>query len=283
MRSPRTTTSSGWRTPRAEASGCWNWAKTCSRTSFHSPAVSYTNYPGHTFKASWNLSRLFAIDGDERWRSGAEQTIDEVLTKAWDETLDYRIVNPSGAPTEWWELEQAFTAGISAWYTGRTPELRARYLKLADEGIAAFHRVFDDPEYGEAFKLPSGEGLKSDTYKASYHTTETGYYSLLYGQLFYRHRSVSLFYRFEPSAEPRTVHLTPIYSPRLRITDVSLDGAPYESYGSMTRRLDIPAGTGGVFEVTFWIDDTAAAVRDGSRQPCRLAPAVSNQRLAPNP
>ena len=94
---------------------------------------------------------------------------------------------------------------------------------------------------------------------------------MLYGQLLYRHRPVSLYYRFQPTAEARSIRLTPIYSPRLRITDVKLDGAAYANYGATTRTLDIPAGTGGVFKVTFWIDDTPATVKDDPTYACTPA------------
>ncbi|MFZ5894893.1 MAG: hypothetical protein ACOY0T_27780 [Myxococcota bacterium] len=232
------------------------------------PAPSYTNFSGHVLKASWNLSRFFMITGEERWRTGAEQTIEEVLKKVWNDSLDHRMTSQGGGTPEWWELEQGFTSGILAYYNAATPELRARYLELADESVAAFHRVYDDPVYGDAFKTPSRAGAKGDTYKAGYHTTETGYYSLLYGQLLYRHRPVSLYYRIRPAAEARSIRLTPIYSPRLRITDVTLDGAAYTAFGATKRQLDIPAGTGGIFKVTFWIDDTPGS---GATQPCTLA------------
>lgn len=235
------------------------------------PTTSYTNFTGHILKASWNLSRLFIALGDDRYRTGAEQTIEEVLTKVWDDSLDYRFKSNGGMP-EWWELEQAFTAGILAYYTGRTPELRARYLKLADDSIATFHRIYEDPVDGEAFKTPVPGGTKGDQYKAGYHSTETGYYSLLYGQLFYQHRPVSLYYRIQATPEPRSIALTPIYSPRLRIAAVTLDGAPFEEYGALTRRLDLAAGVGGLFKVTFWIDDTPDAAGDdvAGRLACTL-------------
>lgn len=209
---------------------------------------------GHVLKVSWTLSRLYLAFQEEPWRVGAEKALDEVLTKAWDASLAYRFLS-QGLPPEWWELEESFNAGILAYYTGRDAARRATYLKMADESITAFHNVYDDPIYGETFKVPAGTPYKGDVYKAGYHTTETGYYSLLYGQLLYQHRPVSLYYRFQSAAQARSIRLTPMYSPQLRIVTVSLNGAQFESFDAVTRTLSIPAGVGGIFKVTFWIDD----------------------------
>lgn len=222
------------------------------------PIARGQTFTGHVLKTAWSLSRIYLAFGDERLRDGAERSLDEVLTKVWDDSLDYRFTSRGGEP-EWWELEEGFVGGLLSYYTGRTPELRARYLKLADESVAAFHRVYDDPEFGETFKVPSGDLTKGDLYKAGYHSTETGYYSLLYGQLLYQHRPVSLYYRFLPTNQSRSLQLTPIYAPQLRITAVTLDGAPYEDYDALAHRLDIDPGVGGIFKVTFWVDNTPDA------------------------
>lgn len=212
-------------------------------------------FTGHVLKTSWMLSRLYLAFSEEPLRSGAELAIEEVLTKVWDDSLPYRFKS-RGGPPEWWELEEAFNAGILGYYTGRTAELRARHLKLADAAIEAFHAVYDDPVYGETFKLPGATSdFKGDYYKAGYHTTETGYYSLLYGQLLYQHRPVSLYYRFQPAAEARQIALTPLLARELVITAVDLNGKPFETYDAQTRKLSIPPATGGVFKVTFWVND----------------------------
>lgn len=212
---------------------------------------------GHVLKASWCLSRLFLALGDEKWRSGSETALTEVATKVWDESLDYRFLSGGDLP-EWWELEEAYNASMLGYYTGRTAELRTRNLRLADESVAAFHRVYDDPINGETFQFPGHSGAKGNVYKAGYHTTETGYFSLLYGQLLYLHKPVSLYYRFKPQASARTVRLSPVEFASLRITSVTLSGTAYEPFDSIARTIDIPTDVGGIFKVTFWLDDAPA-------------------------
>jgi mannose/cellobiose epimerase-like protein (N-acyl-D-glucosamine 2-epimerase family) len=213
---------------------------------------------GHVLKVSWLLSRLYLAFHEEQWRVGAEKALDEVLTKVWDTSLTYRFLS-QGVPPEWWELEEAFNAGMLAYYTGRDAVRRASYLKVADEAIAAFHDVYDDPVNGETFKVPTNTTYKGDLYKAGYHTTETGYYSLLYGQLLYQHRPVALYYRFQPSAQARSIRLTPMVAPQLRIVAVSLNGEAFDAFDAVTRVLSIPSGVGGIFKVTYWVDDAAVA------------------------
>jgi hypothetical protein len=94
---------------------------------------------------------------------------------------------------------------------------------------------------------------KGDMFKAGYHSVELFYLVYLYGNLYYHNQPVTLYYNFEPDDSDRTISLWPvaIEDERLLISAVQLDGADYANFDPSTRELTIPAGTGGVFAVTF--------------------------------
>lgn len=155
---------------------------------------------------------------------------------------------------DWWTVEQGFTAGIMNWYLSRKPE----YLRMADESLRFFMDYYYDYDNGEVFSVVSNSGSvtnskKGDMFKAGYHSVELFHLVYLYGNLYYHNRPVTLYYNFEPADSARTVHLWPlaIEDGRLLISEVSLDGANYADFDPAARSLAIPAGTGGVYAVTF--------------------------------
>ena len=63
----------------------------------------------------------------------------------------------------------------------------------------------------------------------------------------------TLHYNFKPLPTDREINLTPlaINDSSLIISQVLLEGQSYTNYNPTTRVLNLPAGTGGHFEVTF--------------------------------
>jgi hypothetical protein len=118
---------------------------------------------------------------------------------------------------------------------------------------------FVDHQYGEIYADRTRYGgfawneAKGNSGKAGYHSIETGYYTYLYGNLFYTYQPVVLHYNFEPAQLNREILLTPlaIKDSNLIVSNVLLDGQTYSNYDPFNRVLNLPAGIGGHFEVTF--------------------------------
>jgi hypothetical protein len=120
-------------------------------------------------------------------------------------------------------------------------------------------KYFVDHQYGEVYSDRTRYGgfawneAKGNSGKAGYHSTETGYYTYLYGSLFYTYQPVVLNYNFEPFQSEREILLTPlaITDSNLVVSNVLLDGQAYSNYDPLNRVLNLPAGVGGHFEVTY--------------------------------
>jgi hypothetical protein len=127
-----------------------------------------------------------------------------------------------------------------------------------DRSIDFLQRHFMDAQWGGMYFGTSPDGAKvttnskSDKYESGHHCVETGYHGYLYGNLLYRRRPVTLYYRFA-AATARQIRLSPLTmdDARLQITAVDLDGKPFTTFTGPTRTLDIPAGVGGKFKLTF--------------------------------
>jgi hypothetical protein len=130
---------------------------------------------------------------------------------------------------------------------------------MADETINFFMNYFVDHEYGEIYADRTRYGgfawneAKGNSGKAGYHSIETGYYTYLYGSLFYTNQPVTLHYNFYPLPTERELLLTPlaIKDTNLIIAEVLRDGQYYADFDPFNRILTLPAGVGGQFEVTY--------------------------------
>ncbi|MBK9099624.1 MAG: T9SS type A sorting domain-containing protein [bacterium] len=120
-------------------------------------------------------------------------------------------------------------------------------------------QYFVDHQNGEVYADRTRYGgfawneAKGNSGKSGYHSIETGYYTYLYGKLLFTEESAKLHYNFYPLPTDREINLTPIAirDEGLVISQVLLDGQSYSNYNNITRVLNLPAGTGGHFEVTF--------------------------------
>ena len=222
---------------------------------------------GHVLKSAWCLARVYGIDPRPDYLDAAQMLVADVLEHGYDQVLggpykDYNRTtgemlmwgNPDTAKA-WWQMEQAITAGYTLWsITGEES-----YLDMADKSLHFFMRYFVDHTYGDVYENRTrygGEtwGLnKGGGGKAAYHSIETGYYNYLYGSLFVHGEPVELYYWFEPEVVDRAITLNPVSSTftPLSITQVKLDDVEYGDFVPATRILNIPAGLGGEFKVTF--------------------------------
>lgn len=223
---------------------------------------------GHVLKSAWCLARINQVDPRGIYIDAAETLIEDVLENGFDHEFggpykDYNRVtgemlmwgNPDTAKA-WWQMEQAITAGLILYQeTGNIS-----YLETADKTLHFFMQHFVDHTYGDVYENRTRYGdqtwglNKGGGGKAGYHSIETGYYTYLYASMFLHESAFSLYYYFEPQPGERVITLTPsTHDPSrpLQIDGILLDGEEYTNFDWVSRRLTIPAETGGEFLVTF--------------------------------
>jgi hypothetical protein len=152
-------------------------------------------------------------------------------------------------------MEQAVNAGLLL-YTITRNDI---YLKMADETLAFFMKYFVDHTYGDVYQNRTKYGAqiwdlnKGNSGKGGYHSIELGYYVYLYGNILLNHRPATLYYKFTPEARDRDITLNPLsfLAWNIWIGSVTRDNLSWTSFDANKRILHIPAGTGGVFAVTF--------------------------------
>lgn len=234
----------------------WNWDNNETMTIM-----------GHVLKSAWCLGRIYQIKPDTVFTWGATKLIDDVWQNGYDHEYggpykDYDRMtgemlmwgNPDTAKA-WWQMEQAVTSGLQMYYiTGDS-----LYLQMADETLDFFMKYFVDHTYGEVYENRERSGPltwgdhKGSESKAGYHSIELGYYVYLYGKLFVNNEPATLHYYFKPKNQNRNILLNPLALPEnhLRIKNVWLDGVLYSDYDPDNRILNLPAGTGGYFQVEY--------------------------------
>ncbi len=223
---------------------------------------------GHAIKTAWCLARAYLIFGEDAYRDGAVRILEDIYRKnpqssrdLWDHeygaprgefnVLTGQVTNFRG---DWWTVEQGVTGGLMNYYITRDP----RWLEMAEDAMRFFMESYYDHENGEVYAVVNANGTihdpkKGDMFKAGYHSIEQFYLSWLYSSLFVVNQPVSLYYRFEPTEEARSFSLTPIAhaDDMLLMTAVELDGAPFANFDPVERRIELAAGEGGIFRVTF--------------------------------
>ncbi len=234
----------------------WNWDNSVTMTIM-----------GHVLKTGWCLARINQLFPDTSYMNAAQYLINDVWQNGYDhefggpykdfnrvtgEMLLWGLLDSAKA---WWQMEQAIVAGLEMYY--QTDE--SWYLQMADETINFFMTYFVDHINGEIYENRKRRGgiawneAKGNSGKAGYHSIETGYYTYLYGNLFYWRHPIVLHYNIEPQQTEREILLTPlaIKDSNLVISNVLLDGQAYTNYDATNRILNLPTGIGGHFEITY--------------------------------
>jgi mannose/cellobiose epimerase-like protein (N-acyl-D-glucosamine 2-epimerase family) len=234
----------------------WNWDSNETMTIM-----------GHVLKAGWCLARINQLFPDTSYVNSAEV----LITDVWENGYDHEYGGPykdfnritgemllwglQDSAKAWWQMEQPIVAGLQMYDITK----ESWYLQMADETINFFMNYFVDNENGEIYADRTRYGgfawneAKGNSGKAGYHSIETGYYTYLYGNLFYTNQPVTLHYNFYPLPTEREMLLTPlaIKDTNLIIAQVMHDGQFYANYDPVNRILTLPAGVGGQFEVTY--------------------------------
>ncbi|GAB4414799.1 MAG: hypothetical protein OHK0039_22900 [Bacteroidia bacterium] len=248
---------------------------------------------GHVIKTAWCLARAYMIDPKPIYREAAQYMIDEMMFDGGYDYVNGGLFMGYNWATgvveqkkDYWMLEQGVTSGLINYFLATDSADRELNLGMADGCLGFFMEHMVDPVYGEIYSQtdPAGNVVnadKSDPFKGGYHNIELSYLTYVYGHLFLHEDSVSLYYHFAPAASPRTFKMTPvaIRDDLLGISRVQLDGAPYGAFDPQTRMLDIPAGVGGVFKVTYYLTGPFVAVRDQLSQHVRMYPNPANSHV----
>ena len=234
----------------------WNWNNSETMTIM-----------GHVLKAGWCLARIYQLTPDTSYINAAELLISNVWNNGYDHDFggpykDYNRVTGEmllwglqDSAKAWWQMEQAITAGLQMYDITKD----FWYLQMADETLNFFMNYFVDHVYGEVYADRTRYGgfawseEKGSDSKAGYHSIETGYYTYLYGSLFYTDEPVTLHYVYKPLDYDRDFILTPlaINDTNLIISQVLHNGQVYTNFDANDRVLTLPSGVGGHFEVTF--------------------------------
>ncbi len=222
---------------------------------------------GHVLKTAWCLGRIFEIQPDSIYLTTAKQLVEMVLTKGYDHVFggpykDYNrttgqmlMWGQADTAKAWWQMEQAITSGLALYHiTGDT-----KYLQMADETQSFFMKYFVDHVYSEVFSDRTRYGNqiwgleKGNDGKAGYHSIELGYYSYVYGKLFFKHEPITLYYNIQSANQDRAFTMKPLEVPdgELSITNVTLNGVSYFNYDGNALTLNISSGTGGKYAVTY--------------------------------
>jgi len=233
-----------------------NWSVISSQTSVDT---------GHILKSAWVLARVYLRHPDARYRSAARKLIYEVLNNGgWDEIagVPYTTGNWStGQVTklaECWQIEQAIMSGLSNWYIADNQADRDKFLKMADRSLQFFAKFVIDHTNGGTYKMnnlngSSTDGVKSNFYNVEYHSTETFYFTYLYGNLMLRRKPVTLYYKIAASNAQQVIQLNPVSidDASIQIQSVTLDGAPLTTFSAAKREVTLASGQGGKLRVVF--------------------------------
>lgn len=226
---------------------------------------------GHVLKTAWVLAQIYNLIPEKIYLDSARKLIDQVRNKGYDHIyggpfkdynrvtglpIGYGVTNSEFAKA-WWQMEQAITSGLVLYFiTGNND-----YLRMADETLSFFMKYFVDHTFGEVYsdRFQNGDPIvqwgtnKGNGSKAGYHSIELGYYTYIYGKLFYRNEDFTLYYNFTSSDKEREIVLTPlpVIDNRLVIKSVNFKGSNYTNFIASERKLILPAGSSGKFAVTF--------------------------------
>jgi mannose/cellobiose epimerase-like protein (N-acyl-D-glucosamine 2-epimerase family) len=220
---------------------------------------------GHVLKSAWVLARVYLHHPDARYRTAARKLIYEVLNNGgYDATNGVPYTHydwASGQFTkqaECWQIEQAITSGLSNWYIADNQADRDTFLRMADRALVFFNNYVIDHTNGGTFKMNSVTGgvidsSKGNFYNVEYHSTETFYFTYLYGSLMLKRQPVTLYYKFAPSASSQVIQLNPVAidDASLKIQSATLDGQSFTTFSATTREVTLAAGQGGKLRVVF--------------------------------
>ncbi|MDD2798050.1 MAG: AGE family epimerase/isomerase [Bacteroidales bacterium] len=252
-----------------------------------------TSSVGHFLKTAWCLGRVYLCNTSKtEYRDAAIKILDQTWSyqkgaySLWDHRnggpfFSVNILTGEGTKDynnkDYWMLEQGFTGPMLNYHITKNPI----YLQMADESLGFFMTHQVDSVYGEIFSQVDStgtlikNGVKGDDFKASYHSTEMGYFAYLYSNLFYLKQPVNLYYKFEPTDSIQHIRLSPlsVEDEYLKIKYVTLDGIQYTQFDSDSRVITVEPNQSGKFKVTFELNDASAnAIQSLQKEKIKVYP-----------
>jgi len=218
--------------------------------------------------------RLYHQSGDRKYLE-AGRRLGELVTRygfdpergCWYDLLEAAPPHrPVAKPVIWWwvQIYGSFLQLQLHQATG-DPACLDRFRKSEE----FYDSRFRDRERGGVFGSVApdgaflGEGRKaSDSdWHTSYHELEHALLNYLYLSLYVNKTRATLHYRLDG---PRTHHVSLVDDPSVRIVGVEMDGRPWTDFDVVKCTVNVPAGAGHAFQVTF-IPGVAPAVPAAAR------------------
>jgi len=215
---------------------------------------------GHNLKIAWNLMRMYAQKPKDSYRQLAEKIAEIMPAKGSDQQRGgwYDVVERVLQPGEewhrfawhdrkaWWQQEQAILAYLILFGTigGEANQQQAR------QAAAFYHTFFLDHDEGAVYfnvlargmpYLLGTERLKGSHSMSMYHSAELCYLSAVYTNLLITKQPLDLWFKPRADAD-RTLRVAPDLLPpgRVRLTDVEIDGKPWETFDPIAMTVDLP-------------------------------------------
>ncbi|MEU3454720.1 AGE family epimerase/isomerase [Micromonospora sp. NPDC006766] len=215
---------------------------------------------GHNLKIAWNLMRMYAHTPKRGYRELAEK-IAEIMPPVgsdrqrggWYDVVER--VRQDGQEWHrfawhdrkaWWQQEQAILAYLILFGSigGEANQREGR------QATAFYNAFFLDHDEGAVYfnVLASGmpyllgtERLKGSHSMSMYHSAELCYLAAVYTNLLITKQPLSLWFKPRPDAD-RTLRVAPDLLPpgRVRLTDVEIDGKPWESFDPVAMTVALP-------------------------------------------
>jgi len=215
---------------------------------------------GHNLKIAWNLMRMHGVRPKQSYADLAAK-IARIMPEVGSDLQRggwYDVVERVRGDQKWhrfawhdrkawWQQEQAILAYLIL--AGQTGEETHR--QQADQAIAFYNAFFLDHDEGGVYfnvladgtpYLLGTERLKGSHSMSMYHSGELCYLAATYTNLLQTGQPLDLYFRPRPDAS-RTLRVAPDLFPagRVRLTDVEIDGKPWETFDPHELTVDLPA------------------------------------------
>jgi mannose/cellobiose epimerase-like protein (N-acyl-D-glucosamine 2-epimerase family) len=217
---------------------------------------------GHNLKIAWNLTRIHALIDKPEYLEAASYIADIMPAVGQDQTRGgwYDVVERIAREGEsfyrfawhdrkaWWQQEQAILAYLILHGVTGNPE----FLRQAREAEAFYNAFFLDHDEGAVYfnvmangfpYLLGTERLKGSHSMSMYHSAELCYLAAIYTNLLIARRPMSFWYKPQPDGlTNRTLRVGPDLLPpgSVRITEVEVDGTPYDDYDADELTVHVP-------------------------------------------
>lgn len=217
---------------------------------------------GHNLKIAWNLMRVNNYVAKDEYVKFCEK-IAEVMPEVGMDIQRfgwYDVMERAKMPGEdfhrfawhdrkaWWQQEQ----GILAYQILYGTLKKDKYLKYARESAAFYNAFFLDHDDGAVYfnvlnnglpYLLGNERLKGSHSMSAYHSIELCYLSAVYINLLHTKKPLDLYFKPYPGAfKDNTLRVEPDILPKgkVKITAVTVDGAPWNHYDADNLTVTIP-------------------------------------------